>query len=378
MQVNPLNSASAASVAATASPTLRLVTGDLSQVQSGVIVAATVLRVSNGEASINLAGAAVTVRASIGLSAGDVLSVRLSGGEQPTLELISRTPARIAEPPTPSVAAPESPPTATTIASALLQGDRPPPLGETAPALLQELARLPNEIVSQPAVKQVQVVLQELLSPVPTAEQVQAVVERGGELHEANVARRAQGEPTSLGTDLKGSLLQLLKTVPQMAAVLPSAQSTLDGIEARQAAQVLTQEHGGAFVFQVPFADGPTWRTVRLAIEPDRQPTDAPPDATAGFRVMMHVPLAALGEIWLEAQAIGTRFQAAFYSSQPTTQQQLRAELSGLRTELQATGFESVQLDVRTAAELTDRQRRRMTAMHAGLPESVGIIDVRA
>ena len=51
---------------------------------------------------------------------------------------------------------------------------------------------------------------------------------------------------------------------------LPAAKATLDGIEQQQASNVLSQQSGGPLVLQVPFPDGPHWRTLHLAIEPEQ------------------------------------------------------------------------------------------------------------
>ena len=58
----------------------------MSQIQTGITAAVSVLRAVPGEAVVNLGGQAVTVKSGIALTAGDVLNVRVHGGSNPTLE----------------------------------------------------------------------------------------------------------------------------------------------------------------------------------------------------------------------------------------------------------------------------------------------------
>jgi hypothetical protein len=177
--------------------------------------------------------------------------------------------------------------------------------------------------------------------------------------------------------DLKGSLLQLLKTVPDVAA-FPAAVFTLNGIERLQAGNVLAQQNGGPYVFEVPFPDGAHWRTLKLGIEPDRDRTTDEFGRPRAFRLMMHVPLTQLGETWIDAGADGPRLRATLYVTDEMARERIRPELPSLHRDLQAAGFADVLLDVRPAADLTSAQRRRGNAIQAGMPESGGILDVRA
>jgi hypothetical protein len=135
---------------------------------------------------------------------------------------------------------------------------------------------------------------------------------------------------------------------------------------------------GGPLVVQVPFPDGPHWRTVSLGIEPDRSGTTDESGRPTGFRVMMHVPLSDLGETWIDAGADGPRLRAVLFLNDSQARERVRPDLPDLRQELQAAGFTDVLLDVRSAAELTDQQRRRANAIQSVAPESGGLLDVRA
>jgi hypothetical protein len=192
------------------------------------------------------------------------------------------------------------------------------------------------------------------------------------------VASEPDTPPDAHAHDLKGGLLKLLKAVPDLAPALPMTTAVLDGIERQQAVNVLAQQNGGLYVFQVPFPDGPHWRTLSLGVEPDRAGGRDPAGRPTGFRVMMHVPLSELGETWIDAGADGPRLRAVLYLSDEAGRDRLRPDLPELGRELRAAGFADVLLDVRPAADLTDRQRRRANAMRAGAPEGGGMLDVRA
>jgi hypothetical protein len=129
---------------------------------------------------------------------------------------------------------------------------------------------------------------------------------------------------------------------------------------------------------QVPFPDGGQWRTLHLSLEPQNRP-DRPDAERAGrFRVFMHVPLADLGETWIDAGLAGDKFRATIYLDRTAVRDRVRAALPELGAELRADGFSEVLLDVRSAADLPERRRREAAAMQAGRPESVSVLDVRA
>jgi len=131
-------------------------------------------------------------------------------------------------------------------------------------------------------------------------------------------------------------------------------------------------------VYQIPFPDGPHWRTLGLGIEPDRNSEPDSNGKASGFRVMMHVPLTTLGETWIDASAESNRLRAVLYVSDAEARDRVRAELPELRSELQAGGFAEVLLDVRPAVDLTESQRRKANAIREGVPEHGGLLDVRA
>lgn len=467
MQVNPLATAVPATPAAAAAvQALRITAGDVTQIQTGVVVAATVLRAGAGEATLDVGGKPLTVRTGMALTPGDALNVRVNAGANPTVEIVppsQTTPTRpnaslqpanphpeqvnvvdvlardsngqyrvriggretlatSEQPLTPggrfllraeTTAAgtklsppPDTPQLPVAVATAVLKATPVPQIGEAVRPLLNELNSVQtaagNPANPQPdaqkAVGQVREVLEILLpqpGQPPTADTIRSAVQNGGQQFEAKLARavhvadaptadtpqaqaaRVTPAETDRVPDLKGGLLNLLRAIPEVTAA-PVAVSVLEGIERQQGVNVLAQQTGGPLVFQVPFPDGPHWRTLNLGVEPDRSgPTD-PEGRPTGFRVMMHVPLSELGETWIDAGTDGSRLRAVLYVSDAAARERVRAELSTLRPDVLAAGYSDVWLDVRPAAALTPQQRQRANAIRGAAPESGGLLDVSA
>jgi hypothetical protein len=321
-------------------------------------------------------------------------------------------------------AAPDTPSLPTDVASAILRAARPADLGASVKPLLAELAALPPNTAApvQQAAAVVREALQALLPegrPQNPAE-LQNLVANGGLHYEAKLARQVADDgstsvpakvsdtakpsppaadkpasdiglssspdratterPISASPDLKEGLLRLFQAAQDLgtAAQFPAAKAALDGIESQQAANVYAQAQGTPFVLQVPFPDRSEWRTLNLAVEPDRTARSDDRGPSDNFRMLMHVPLSDLGETWIDAGLSGNRFRAVVYLDSPTARDRVRAELPGLRDELLGDGFGEVLLDVRPSDALPSRQRKQAAAMRAGRPENVTVLDVRA
>jgi hypothetical protein len=280
----------------------------------------------------------------------------------------------------------DSPALPVAVATALLRSPAPTLAASLAP-LRAELASLTAP--QQPAAVRdagaaVEAALRALVPEggrPPDAGQLRALVEDGGLHFEAKLARMAEGgaEPPAPGGDLKGDLLRLLQAVNDLggAARAPAADAALRGIEARQAANVLAQEGGTPFVLQVPFPDGGAWRTLHLSLEPEYRPDQSEGERAGRFRVFMHVPLAELGETWIDAGLDGGRFRATIYLDRAGVRDRVRAALPELGDELRADGFSEVLLDVRGSADLPDGRRGEAAAARAGRPAGVSVLDVR-
>lgn len=364
------------------------------------------------------------------LSVVEVLPPTRSGVPQVRVDGRSPAPAESSEPLTPGtkliaqvvrtsqgvriipVPVADTPQLMAAVSSAVLKQARPVPIGEVLPKLVKELdtasqvaarttppAARPagqtgpprsGEILAaaRPTIaaatadlrEAVRNILPDALRP-PSAAELKSLVEDGGQKYEGKLARQADGGEGPSPTDLKGALLKLFEAVPAVAhAQYPAAKAALDGIEHQQAANVLAQQTGGPLVLQVPFPDGPHWRTLHLAVEPEQTPDGGDPaDGRAPpFRMLMHVPLSDLGDTWIDAGLSGDQFRAVLYLETAGVRDRVRGELPGLQTDLRQSGFTEVLLDVRPTTDLTDRQRQRGAAMSAGVPISTSVIDARA
>jgi hypothetical protein len=183
-----------------------------------------------------------------------------------------------------------------------------------------------------------------------------------------------------LGPDLKGDLLRLLQAVNDLGGTVraPAAEAVVRGIESQQAANAIAQANATPYFLQVPFPDGGQWRTLHLSLEPQYRPDQADAERAGRFRVFMHVPLTDLGETWIDAGLAGEQFRATIYLDRAAIRDRVRAALPELRSELQTDGFSEVLLDVKSSSELPAHRRRESSAMQAGRPETVSVLDVRA
>lgn len=364
MQVIPTTSSPLTAFAGQSPVTARLVAGDLAQLPIGALLAATVTKLENNEATLSVAGKFLTIRTGLSLSLGDTLGVTIA----PNGQLEIARPAASLPQTTTVLASPKDP--ALAAVQTILRGDRPPQLGESLPALR-------DQIVNQPAAAKVEVVLNRMLPNEPrtmNAQELNELVRNGGQFLEAKLERRALGERIDFPRDLKAVLIELVASAPQLMA----ARTTLEGIEYQQAANALAQQSEGAFVVPIPFPDGPQWRTLHLAIEPDPSgPTRDEGDGPRPFRMFLHVPLTEIGETYVEAGVDGTHVRAVFYLESPTGQESLRAALPELEAELRGEGFDRAFLDVRPVGEFSDRRRQQADAMIAGRTDSQSVVDVR-
>ena len=126
----------------------------------------------------------------------------------------------------------------------------------------------------------------------------------------------------------------------------------------------------------IPFPDGPNWRTLHLAVEPEDGGGDST-ETPSRFRMLMHVPLTELGETIIDAGLEGERLRAVMYFDSPTIRERIRTELPELERELRTDGFREVLLDIRSTAELPDRRRKQAEAMRTGRADTNSVVDVR-
>lgn len=265
--------------------------------------------------------------------------------------------------------------------AAVLRAFAVPDLGPLLGALLNELTAVPDPLGM--AARVVREAIRRFLPAdgrPPDATQLQRLVEDGGLHYEAKVARGSAGggltPPARQEFDLKAGLLQLLGASHDLGdpVELPAARAALEGIAAQQAANVLAGFEGTPFVLQVPFPDGGQWRTLHLAVERDGRRGSA----GGGFRLLLHVPLSGLGDVWVDAALGGGRVRAVVYLDDEAARGRVRAGLPDLRRELRAGGFAEVLLDVRPATDLPGNRRQLAAAMAAGRSGDGAVLDVEA
>jgi hypothetical protein len=182
-------------------------------------------------------------------------------------------------------------------------------------------------------------------------------------------------------------LLQLLD-LPQASAypaLVATAGALLHQLTALQAVNLLAQQQGHPYWLQVPLPDGDRWRTVYVALEPFRGPSDeqtapsphaAPSSQSATrFHVLIHAPLATLGHTWIDMSFSAARLHATLYFERESTLQQARTLQGELRALLQSSDFAEVGLELRPAADLPLRHQQQAAAMRLGRPPSVHWLD---
>lgn len=335
------------------------------------------------------------------------VSVRIDGQEQIATSAESLTPgARVLleVAPTPGGVILRPPPQTaalpTEVATAIIRALPTPDFAATLQPLHDELATL-TRVQSQegetpvaPAVRDAAIAVRDALralvpdEPRPlAAPELQRLIESGGLHYEAKLSRQAEAAPSFLGTlpanelkgDLKGDLLRLLQTAGELGATsaVPAAQAALDGIEARQAAQVLAQEAAAPYLLQVPFPDAGGWRTLHLSVEREVPPHTPDAEREGRFRLLMHVPLTELGDTWIDAGLSGASFRAAIYLDRADVRERVNAALPELRAELQADGFDEVLLDVRPTSALPASAKQQSAALLAGRPAGTSLLDVK-
>jgi|GEM_PF-2450349 len=295
----------------------------------------------------------------------------------PALEALAARPA-VPTPDAPALPAPGNQPSAPVapqpnVPAKLLEAlaARPaPPAPDAAPAPLAAPTERPAPAVAEApkADARPQDAPRDPLAPAQTREA------------QTEVRAESRAEARDVASDLKGDLLKLLRAANDIgtAVRVPAAEAALHTIESQQAANALAQANGTAFHLQIPFPDGDQWRTVRLALEPERRADADPRDPASRFRVFMHVPLSELGETYIEAGLSGGSFRATIYLDAPGVRARVGNELASLRAELEAEGFTEVLLDVRASSDLPDRQRRTAGELRAGRSDGTSVLDVRA
>jgi hypothetical protein len=263
---------------------------------------------------------------------------------------------------------------------------------------------------SAPNVEPLKALLNALLPAegTPDAEQLARFVESGGTRYEARLAQATQ--PTAEGeaataagprlvevarTDLKGVLLQTLndlgsaaaKTDSPVTAVQKLAQAVaqqLDAIESGQVVNVLGRTQGEAYRFQAPVTtpQGVVAAAVSVDTEGDggrRGRGDGSNNGERrGHRVLLAVHLSELGPTRIDARFAGRAMDVTLYVEKAAAKARLTAKAPSLHEALQRLGYDRVNVTVRSAAELSADNQRQFTALAAGVPSSIQLVDAKA
>src|SRR5205814_82555 len=98
------------------------------------------------------------------------------------------------------------------------------------------------------------------------------------------------------------------------------------------------------------------WPTLQLSVDPEEARPTAEETRPRGYDLLMHLDLTELGATWIDARIAGRQLHAVLYVESADGRQRARASLPSLEQTLQALGFDSVGLDVRSTAELPHGQ----------------------
>jgi hypothetical protein len=223
----------------------------------------------------------------------------------------------------------------------------------------------------------------------PDGRQIITLVRDGGLQYESKLAaavvsgheemaRIAQG-------DLKGQILYLLQAVERAAepaeasTVAAPLEDHLGHIETQQALNLLAQAYRAPFQFQIPFpsTQGPT--TAFLSVEPEAHGSTESGATGSGHHIMLQFDAEELGRTSIDAYVAKHILRVIFYVEHSGGLNLLQTELSGFRNQVQDRfGFQDVLLAARPLTQLSAEKKERFTALSAGIPAKVNVIDTRA
>jgi hypothetical protein len=359
MPVEGIQSAGAGAWSVQGPPVVRPVDGGVSILRFGELIRGIVLRFTEQETAIDLKGSEYTAKGNVGLQEGSEVLVRVAGfTPEPLLEVVPQ-PGQDLEAALVSLIR-------TNLADAV-------PTGDLLANLQQALAALAAENSPQatlPSLTQLQAFLQDVLaSPnAPTADRVARLVEDGGLHYEAKLASLAltgTQEPEALARqDWKGLLLQVQQEWtrqtqeaprpaldlapgqaphPQQPSAPPATGANLGSLidhqlhqlEHQQALNVLAQQHGSAYVLEIPLVIRQSLTTAHLAIEPEvRGDSEEPGDRQSGHNLLFQMDLENVGQTKIEAWVAGGAMRVNFFAENQKAVDQLRAEFPVLRQTL--------------------------------------------
>ncbi len=152
----------------------------------------------------------------------------------------------------------------------------------------------------------------------------------------------------------------------------------LDQIEARQASNILSLQHGGAMTLEIPFPWAGGITTAQLSVRPDgRSPEGGEDSEPDGFSVLFLLDLQGFAETRINARISNDALQAVFYVGGAGPLFHLRRGLPALRRTLEACGFRQVLLEARPLSEMPPEQQRETEPAAVSLPENIRLLNVK-
>lgn len=250
-----------------------------------------------------------------------------------------------------------------------------PPVGETVKAVLAEAESAGASPTLSALASRLRVLVP--AEGPPTAEQMQRFVREGGLHFEAKLAAHAEardGKAMAAGAseDVKGLALRALAEAPEGSAQAATVSQHLRSIEAQQSANLLALVRGDPILLAVPMLNSAgEFTTMRLAVQSEggNQAEEEP-----SFGLLMHLEMATLGEVRIDARFGAAGISVVFYVSE-SAGASLRSELSALREALGGMGAPA-SLAVRAIQELPREQRHAFAALESGVPRSGTGLDV--
>ena len=218
-----------------------------------------------------------------------------------------------------------------------------------------------------------------------SAQRLIEFVQDSGLHYETKLFRFLAKNPQSLAgvadNDLKGLLLGALKEF-DLAAVAGEPRGAVAGqlaqLESQQAANLLAQLEGHAFQLQVPLFTGSGFSDVAISVERDGRGTASESgDKPRGYHVLFLLELDPLGRLKIDAHLRAQDLRVIFYADQEDSIGLIRRQLPSFQETLKALGYREVLLTARPLREMPQEQQLKFEALAFGIPPNVHFLNVK-
>ena len=330
---------------------------------------------ADGRIILNLGGASIETDNPGGVSAGEVLRLRVELLEpKVVLHIIEQEESAAGE------------------AAKLLRQHLPEVFGQrlSLAALREQLASVSdfeNLGAGAPWLMKLKSFISDLLQNEEpwSAERLMQFVQDSGLHYETKLFHFLTKNPQSLSdvadNDLKGLLLGALNQF-DLAAVAGEPRSAIAGqlaqLESQQAANLLAQLEGQAFQLQVPLFTGSGFSDVAISVERDgRETTHERDDKPRGYHVLFLLELDALGRMKVDAHLHAQNLRVIFYVDHEENVGLIRRELPSFQETLKALGYREVLLTARMFREMPQEQQLKFEALAFGIPPNVHLLNLK-